>query len=84
MSAMGALNANVFATAILCVTASRRGYFPRIFANMHYARGTSESDYYRRVLRNWPAMIRNANHWFRNDDLDPAAGKKCAHVRDSR
>ncbi|KAN0070612.1 Amino acid permease domain containing protein [Elaphomyces granulatus] len=59
MSAMGALNANVFATAILCVTASRRGYFPRIFANMHYARGTSESDYYRRVLRNWPAMIRN-------------------------
>jgi solute carrier family 7 (L-type amino acid transporter), member 6 len=33
MSAMGALNANVFATAKLCVSASHRNYFPPVLAN---------------------------------------------------
>ena len=32
VSAMGALNANVFATGRLCVAASQRRYFPKILS----------------------------------------------------
>jgi hypothetical protein len=34
-SALGSLNASIFATAVLCVAASRRKYFPAVFANLH-------------------------------------------------
>ena len=47
-SAMGSLNANTFATARLCVAASKRQYFPMILANMHLQPGEDESDYYKR------------------------------------
>ena len=47
---MGSLNANVFATARLCVAASKRMYFPAILANMHLQPGEVESDYYERKL----------------------------------
>lgn len=47
---MGALHANVFATARLCVAASQRAYFPAILANMHVQPGEEESDYYQRKL----------------------------------
>lgn len=35
ISAMGALNANTFATAKLAVTAAEVGYFPDVLANAH-------------------------------------------------
>jgi hypothetical protein len=39
-SCLGALNANVYATATLCVAASHRGYFPSIL-------GTKPSTFFR-------------------------------------
>jgi solute carrier family 7 (L-type amino acid transporter), member 6 len=57
-SAMGALNANVFATARLCVAASKRSYFPGILANMHIRQGEEESEYYKRKLERSPTIIR--------------------------
>ncbi len=54
---MGALNANVFATARLCVAASRRRYFPSIFGNMHIEPGHSESEYYdMKLQKSFPAF----------------------------
>ncbi|KAK0708711.1 large neutral amino acids transporter small subunit 1 [Lasiosphaeris hirsuta] len=35
ISALGALNANIFATASLSVAASQRGYFPKLLGNLH-------------------------------------------------
>lgn len=64
ISAMGALNANVFATAVLCVAASKRSYFPKIFANLHCSAGEDESNYYRRVLQRYPAPLRDGMVWF--------------------
>jgi L-type amino acid transporter 6 len=55
---MGALNANVFATARLCVAASKRLYFPGILANMHLRQGEDESEYYETKLQGSPAVIR--------------------------
>jgi len=66
ISAMGALNANVFATAVLCVAASKRCYFPKILANLHYSAGEDESNYYRRVLQRYPAPWRDSMIWFAN------------------
>jgi L-type amino acid transporter 6 len=57
-SAMGALNANIFATARLCVAASKRSYFPGILANMHIRQEEEESEYYKRGLEGCPAIIR--------------------------
>ena len=57
-SAMGALNANVFATARLCVAASKRSYFPGILANLHIRQGEEESEYYERKFKGSPAIIR--------------------------
>jgi solute carrier family 7 (L-type amino acid transporter), member 6 len=45
ISAMGALNANTFATAILAVRASQRGYLPSMLANSHCA-GVKHEDGY--------------------------------------
>jgi hypothetical protein len=58
ISAMGALNANVFATAKLCVAASRRNYFPPVLANLHCASAKDEADYLERRLRILPAVMR--------------------------
>lgn len=35
ISALGSLNANLFATASLSVAASQRGYFPKVLGNIH-------------------------------------------------
>ncbi|WQF79700.1 Putative amino acid/polyamine transporter I [Colletotrichum destructivum] len=43
VSAMGALNSNVFATAKLVVVASQRGYFPAILANLHCSHEKDEA-----------------------------------------
>ena len=56
---MGSLNANVFATARLCVAASQRGYFPAILANLHIERGDNESTYYEKLLKGQPRLINN-------------------------
>ncbi|KAI1341999.1 large neutral amino acids transporter small subunit 1 [Xylariaceae sp. FL0016] len=45
ISAMGALNANVFATSKLCVAASHRRYFPAILANLHCSTARDEAGY---------------------------------------
>jgi L-type amino acid transporter 6 len=55
---MGALNANVYATARLCVAASQRLYFPGILANMHIRQGEEESEYYERKLQGSSAVVR--------------------------
>lgn len=59
MSAMGSLNANVFATARLCVAASQRKYFPAILANLHLERGTNESSYYEKLFKGQPRLVRD-------------------------
>lgn len=50
ISAMGALNANVFATAKLCVAASHRNYFPAILANLHCSTARDEAAYFDETL----------------------------------
>lgn len=45
ISAMGALNANVFATAKLVVAGSHRNYFPSILANLHCHTARDEEAY---------------------------------------
>ena len=72
ISAMGALNANVFATARLCVAAGKRSYFPPIFANLHSHPGEEEHEYYERKLRIAPTFIRNLMVIF---------GRYTAHLR---
>jgi L-type amino acid transporter 6 len=57
-SALGALNVNVFATARLCVAASKRSYFPGILANMHIREGEEESEYYEKKLEGSPAILK--------------------------
>ncbi|KAI0471936.1 large neutral amino acids transporter small subunit 1 [Xylariaceae sp. FL0804] len=49
-SASGALNANVFATAKLCVAAAQRGYFPAVLANLHCSDARDEAAYFRQVV----------------------------------
>lgn len=49
-SALGALNANVFATSRLCVTAAHRGYFPAILANLHCSSEADEAKYLEQAL----------------------------------
>ena len=56
-SAMGAVNANIFATAALCVAASKQEYFPRVLANLHYSDGEDETSYYRHAFQNYPSPI---------------------------
>jgi solute carrier family 7 (L-type amino acid transporter), member 6 len=63
---MGALNANVFATARLCVAASKRSYFPGILANLHIRQGEDEWEYYERKLKGSPAIIRKTMSSFAN------------------
>ncbi|KAI0525653.1 amino acid/polyamine transporter I [Xylaria bambusicola] len=53
ISAMGAVNANLFAVAKLCVAASQRAYFPPILANLHCCAARDEEAYFRRAL-SWP------------------------------
>ncbi|KAI1308785.1 amino acid/polyamine transporter I [Xylaria venustula] len=53
ISAMGAINANMFATAKLCVAASQRAYFPPMLANLHCCAAQDEEPYFRRQLA-WP------------------------------
>lgn len=65
-SAMGALNANIFATSALCVAASERRYFPKILANLHFSPGEDEADYYRLSLRKCPGFLRDRIIWFAN------------------
>lgn len=50
ISALGSLNANVFATSKLCVAASNRAYFPRALANQHCASARDEAEYLEETL----------------------------------
>ena len=58
-SAMGSLNANVFATARLCVAASQRGYFPKVLSNSHFLDEETELEYYHESLPNDPFRIKH-------------------------
>jgi solute carrier family 7 (L-type amino acid transporter), member 6 len=57
-SAMGALNANVFATAKLVVTASQRRYFPAILSNLHATSVKDEAESLDRSLAAWPPVLK--------------------------
>ncbi|KAI1827945.1 amino acid/polyamine transporter I [Xylaria intraflava] len=50
IAAMGAVNANMFAVAKLCVAASQRAYFPPVLANLHCYSARDEAAYFRRVV----------------------------------
>ncbi|KAF6841688.1 large neutral amino acids transporter small subunit 1 [Colletotrichum plurivorum] len=56
VSAMGALNSNVFATAKLVVVASQRGYFPAVLANLHCSHEKDEAGYVHERLSAWPRL----------------------------
>ena len=66
ISALGALNANVFATGRLCAAAGKRCYFPGILSNDHFERNTAESTYYHRRLRRCSPGLVKAIVWFAN------------------
>ncbi|KAI1352548.1 amino acid/polyamine transporter I [Xylaria sp. FL0043] len=53
ISAIGAVNTNMFATAKLCVAASQRAYFPPVLANLHCCSAHDEEHYFHRRLA-WP------------------------------
>jgi L-type amino acid transporter 6 len=57
ISALGALNTNIFANAKLCVTASQRGYLPALLANLHFDLEEDEIEYYETKLKGWPKII---------------------------
>jgi hypothetical protein len=50
ISAMGAVNANMFAVVKLVVAASQRGYFPPVLANLHCRTARDEAAYFRQAL----------------------------------
>ncbi|KAH8652364.1 large neutral amino acids transporter small subunit 1 [Xylariales sp. PMI_506] len=50
LSAMGALNANLFATAKLCVAAAHRRYFPAVLANLHCSSAHDEAEYLEQTI----------------------------------
>jgi L-asparagine transporter-like permease len=55
-SALGSLNATIFATGALFVAASNQGYFPKAFANKHCDSADVEAPLFRArfsVLPNW-------------------------------
>ncbi|KAI0490944.1 amino acid/polyamine transporter I [Xylaria cf. heliscus] len=56
MSAMGAVNANIFAVTRLCVAAAQRAYFPLMLANLHCRTARDEASYFRRTLA-WPFRL---------------------------
>lgn len=55
ISAMGALNANLFATSKLCVAASHRNFFPSVLANLHCNTAHDEAAYLEQSL---PLVVR--------------------------
>ncbi|KAJ3953995.1 hypothetical protein N0V92_009509 [Colletotrichum tropicale] len=57
ISAMGALNSNVFATAKLVVVASQRGYFPAVLANLHCSNEKDEAGYVDEQLSALPRLL---------------------------
>lgn len=59
MCALGSLNANVFATGILCVAASDRGYFPKVLANLHISAEEDEMSYYEKTFAFCPGLVRD-------------------------
>lgn len=60
ISALGALNANIFATSKLCVAASHRAYFPRVIANLHCASAREEIGY---LEERTPLFIKGGVLW---------------------
>ncbi|KAI1754627.1 amino acid/polyamine transporter I [Xylaria castorea] len=56
ISAMGAVNANIFAVTRLCVAAAQRAYFPLMLANLHCCTARDEASYFRRTLA-WPFRL---------------------------
>lgn len=56
LSAMGAVNANMFSVAKLCVAAAQRAYFPPVLANLHCYAAQDEETYFRRALA-WPVRF---------------------------
>ena len=60
VSALGALNSNVFALAKICVAASQRSYLPKILANLHCTDAREEADHLGRGLGAFPSVIKGA------------------------
>ncbi|GAP84093.1 putative large neutral amino acids transporter small subunit 1 [Rosellinia necatrix] len=56
VSAMGAVNANMFSVAKLCVAAAQRAYFPPVLANSHCCTEQEEQPYFCRALA-WPFRL---------------------------
>lgn len=58
ISALGTLNANLFSNASLSVSASRRGYFPAAFSNMHCSSPAEEQMMLEKKTRRVPSFIK--------------------------
>ncbi|WDK12322.1 large neutral amino acids transporter small subunit 1 [Colletotrichum graminicola] len=58
VSAMGALNSNIFATAKLVVVASQRGYLPAILANLHCSQEKDEAGCADEYMSSLPRLVK--------------------------
>ncbi|KAK1965925.1 large neutral amino acids transporter small subunit 1 [Colletotrichum sublineola] len=58
ISAMGALNSNIFATAKLVVVASQRGYLPAILANLHCSQEKDEAGCVDEYMSSLPRLVK--------------------------
>ena len=64
VSCLGSLNANVFTSGRLIVTASKNRYFPKIFGNDHCAAREEEHISTREALQRYPAFVSAGTLWF--------------------
>ncbi|KAK2028314.1 large neutral amino acids transporter small subunit 1 [Colletotrichum zoysiae] len=58
VSAMGALNSNIFATAKLVVVAGQRGYLPAILANLHCSQEKDEAGCVDEYMSSLPRLVK--------------------------
>ena len=59
MSALGAINTNIFASAKLCVTASNRGYFPTILSDTHSVSEGYELSHTQSTIKRYPLWLQS-------------------------
>lgn len=64
LSAIGSINASLFAGARQYIASAERSYIPRIFGSLHVDRTTQESIYYDVTLKAFPSFLVDAVKWF--------------------
>ena len=64
LSAIGSINASLFAGARQYIASAERGYIPGVFGSLHVDRTTQESIYYDDTLKALPSFLVDAVKWF--------------------